>query len=113
MNIADRMRLARLLGMLGSDADGEVLNAGRFADRQVRSAGLTWYDVLSLEPPDDDDTGTIKDDIATCFRVNSDVFDEWEQRFLCDIKRKRKFTAKQRALLSKLASRARWQEHTQ
>ena len=53
---ADRDRLARLLGMLGSDFDGEVANAGRLADRLVRNAGLTWPDVLapSLPPPDHD-----------------------------------------------------------
>jgi hypothetical protein len=43
---ADRIRLARLLGMLGSDHDGEVANAGRLADRLVRGAGLTWLDVV-------------------------------------------------------------------
>jgi hypothetical protein len=42
-------RLAKLLGMLGSDRDGEVVNAGRAADRLVRSAGLTWFDVLPVQ----------------------------------------------------------------
>jgi hypothetical protein len=44
-------RLAKLLGMLGSDRDGEVVNAGRAADRLVRSAGLTWFDVIALPAP--------------------------------------------------------------
>jgi len=39
--------LARLLGMLGSSHDGEVANAGRLADRLVRGAGMTWFDVLT------------------------------------------------------------------
>jgi hypothetical protein len=39
-------RLAKLLGMLGSDHDGEVVNAGRAADRLLRASGLTWFDVL-------------------------------------------------------------------
>ena len=49
----DRDRLARLLGLLGSDFDGEVANAGRLADKLVRSAGLTWPDVIApaLPPP--------------------------------------------------------------
>jgi hypothetical protein len=51
-----RDRLTALLGMLGSDHDGEVVNAGRLATRLVRSAGLTWNEVvvrslLSSPPP--------------------------------------------------------------
>jgi hypothetical protein len=33
---ADRERLARLLGMIGSAHDGEALNAARLADRLIR-----------------------------------------------------------------------------
>ena len=44
---ADRDRLTRLLGMLGSDFDGEVLNAARLADRLVREQGITWFDILA------------------------------------------------------------------
>lgn len=39
--------LAKLLGMLGSSYDGEIASAGRMANDMVRSAGLTWYDVIS------------------------------------------------------------------
>ena len=35
-------RLAKLLGMLGSNHDGEVSNAARMADALVREHGLTW-----------------------------------------------------------------------
>lgn len=42
----DRHRLSRLLGMMGSNADGEALNAARAADRLVRQHGLTWPDVI-------------------------------------------------------------------
>ena len=37
--------LARLLGMMGSAHDGEALKAARIADRLVRDAGCTWFDV--------------------------------------------------------------------
>ena len=43
-----RDRLARLLGMVGSDHDGEALNAARLADRLVREHGVTWHDVLAV-----------------------------------------------------------------
>jgi hypothetical protein len=45
----DRTRLAQLLGMLGSDFDGEVINAGRLAVRMVKEAGITWPQVLDGE----------------------------------------------------------------
>jgi hypothetical protein len=49
---ADRERLARLLGMIGSCHDGEALNA-RLADRFIRERGLTWSEVIAptLPPP--------------------------------------------------------------
>jgi hypothetical protein len=61
LNIDTKLRLARLLGMLGSDHDGEALNAARMADRLVREAGVTWFDVTapaicgraSVSQPDD------------------------------------------------------------
>ena len=42
----DRERLAALLGMIGSNADGEALNAARIADRYIRSKKATWSSVL-------------------------------------------------------------------
>jgi hypothetical protein len=47
----DRERLIRLLGMTGSDHDGEVSNAARLADRLVRSKGLRWGDVIPPSLP--------------------------------------------------------------
>jgi hypothetical protein len=55
-----RTTLVRSLGMLGSQFDGEVLNAARLADGMVRGAGGAWTDVIGLPPdpqthPDDCD----------------------------------------------------------
>jgi hypothetical protein len=33
--------------MVGSNSDGEALNAARIADRLVRENGLTWHDVIA------------------------------------------------------------------
>jgi hypothetical protein len=43
----DAFRLAKLLGLLGSSHDGEVMNAAKMADRLVRAGGLTWEDVIA------------------------------------------------------------------
>lgn len=50
-------RLAAVLGMLGSDHDGEVLAAARHAERLRRQANVAWADILrgpvpaSPQPP--------------------------------------------------------------
>lgn len=46
----DRVKLARILGMMGSSFDHEALAAARLADREVRRSGATWDDVLLAEP---------------------------------------------------------------
>lgn len=43
-------RLIRILGMLGSSADGEVLNAARLAQRWVAEKGTDWRTLLTPEP---------------------------------------------------------------
>jgi hypothetical protein len=42
----DAQRLAKLLGMLGSDHVGERASAAAKADALVRSRGLRWTDVI-------------------------------------------------------------------
>jgi len=42
----DRERLAAVLGMMGSDHDGEALTAARTACRLLKAAGLTWPQVI-------------------------------------------------------------------
>ncbi len=44
----DRERLAKIIGMLSSTADGERSAALAAADRALVDAGLTWIDVAAL-----------------------------------------------------------------
>jgi hypothetical protein len=53
----DRDRLRKLLALLGSDQDGEVLNAARHIDALVKAAGTDWQALipdLPAEKPSDD-----------------------------------------------------------
>ena len=43
-------KIANLLGMLGSDHDGEVLNAARHAERLRKESDLTWPQLLKVDP---------------------------------------------------------------
>jgi hypothetical protein len=110
---ADRDRLTRLLGMLGSDFDGEVANAGRLADRLVRAAGLTWDDIVgpALPPPDhepaaDPVRGDWRAMAAACTRY-SHLIDKWEWQFLSGLQRFPRLSTKQRAILIRIVSRLR------
>lgn len=47
MTDAQRIRLARLLGMLGSDYEGERENAARLIETFRKRHGLTWAEMLS------------------------------------------------------------------
>ena len=41
-------RLCKLLGLLGSHHDGEVLAAARTAHEFIRQAGLIWPDIIKV-----------------------------------------------------------------
>jgi hypothetical protein len=105
--------LAKLLGMLGSDHLGEVANAGRLADKLVRSAGLTWADIVApvlLPPPDaDGDTDPIHDwrrTAAACSRYPH-LLNSWEAEFVAGLPRFPRLSRRQHAILVKIVTRLR------
>ena len=100
---ADRNRLTRLLGMLGSDFDGEVANAGRLADRLVRERDLTWSEIL-CPPAVEWQHNTWRDIVQACLRHPDDL-SSWELSFLRCLSRFPRLTLKQRACLDRIADR--------
>src|SRR4051812_2433984 len=95
----DRGRLVKLLGMLGSDHDGEIAAAGRAADRLVRQAGVRWRDVIVPALPPLNTGGTIADQIDFVLGF-PDALNEWERRFILSLARQRRAPSeKQRAIL--------------
>ena len=103
--VADR--LAKLLGMLGSDHDGEVLNAARMADRVLRETGLTWADViarpqvLAWREPE-----TLSEAIATALQ-HPDFLTDWETVFLKSLRRRRRISLKQERLVEDIVAKVR------
>jgi hypothetical protein len=57
-------RLRKLVLLLSSDRDGEVVGAARAIDRALRSAGCDWHDLIKLL----DRTPTNTDGVADQFR---------------------------------------------
>lgn len=114
---ADRTRLARLLGMLGSEFDGEVTNAARLANKLVRSAGLTWPDVIapSLPPSEHGHRGDTAADplrgdwcamAAACSRYPH-LVNRWEAEFLNGLHRFSRLSSKQHKTLVGIVTRLR------
>jgi hypothetical protein len=103
-----RTRLVRLLGMLGSDFNGERANAGRLADTLVRSLGLRWDDVIAVAGASEQQRAVSprtrqgrarghRDAAAACL-ASGCIWTEWKRGFLTSIQRRWKLTEKQKVL---------------
>ena len=103
-DIADK--LAKVLGLLGSDHDGEVANAGRRAHALLRSAGVTWHEVLNpvrpLPLPSPERhwrrPATICQSVKVCLSW-PEALNDWERGYLHSISGKKSLTEKQRLKL--------------
>ena len=105
-------KLVKILGMLGSDYDGEIAAAGRRANAMVKRAGLTWDEVISSSAPIPQQPrrpprrwrtpGTPSDTAALCMQW-SEVLTDWETDFCRSIVGRRQISAKQTVVLDRLA----------
>src|SRR5437762_1794476 len=107
----DHERLARVLGMLGSAHDGEVLAAARQAERLRVDAGLTWPEIVAraLPPPERPSPRnyTVAEAVALVLD-RWDLLTDWEIGFAEGIQRQRNpLSAKQRDLLDRLVEKCR------
>jgi len=50
LNRADRERILKLLNMLGSEHDGEILNAAKAVTALLRARNTSWTAVVRLDP---------------------------------------------------------------
>jgi len=105
-------KLAKLLGLLGSAYDGEVLVAARKADALVRAHGLTWGDVITPTPalvqwrePRDGDT---LDTVRVCLALDDAPLTAWDIRFLVSISRREQpLSEKQQRQLDRIVDACR------
>jgi hypothetical protein len=109
MTALDRDQLGRVLGLLGSDHDGEVAAAGRQAERLRRQAGLTWSEILSppaaprqLSAPSQPPSAA--EALNLCID-HCDLLTPWERRFVASISRRpiHGLSQKQLSVLDRLA----------
>ena len=98
-------KLAAVLGMLGSDHDGEIVAAARQAERLRRTAGLTWADIIMpafQAPTRRREIETVAEAIAYALDF-AEVLTRWEQSFVSTLgKQRTPVSPKQIAILEKV-----------
>jgi hypothetical protein len=105
-------KLAKILGMLGSDYDGEIAAAGRRANAMVKRAGLTWDEVITSSAPIPQQPhrsprrwrkpGTPSDTAALCMQWRDEMLTDWEADFCRSIIGRRRLSAKQADVLERI-----------
>ena len=116
LSSSDKARLGRVLGMTGSDHDGEVCAAARAANRFVREHGTTWPEVLGAGPqPEEvrpgprwrgDDEVAWRRQATACLK-HPQFIDKWENTFLTGLPRFPRLSKKQRFNLDNIVTRLR------
>lgn len=119
---AERIRLVNILGMLGSDHDGERAAAGLKATQMVRGKGMTWDDLIaSLDKLAEPTTRSTEEAgfrpdadwpsrVTACLKYRA-LLNDWERQFLADLQRFRRLSYKQKAALEMIVAKvraARW-----
>jgi hypothetical protein len=106
----NRERLVKLLGMLGSEHDGEVITAACCADALVRRAGLTWRDVVAANDaqPRLDVIGFGVANEIRLRLLHRHGLSEWERTFLAGIRNQSApLSARQRNRLNSIVDKLR------
>ena len=106
----DRDRLAKLLGMMGSAHDGQVVAAARQVERLRVDAGLTWPEILVPRlppPPRRQNVRTVAE--AVDFVLEHEVvLTDWERGFVRDLRRlKYPLSPRQLEVLERLFDKTR------
>jgi hypothetical protein len=118
LSTAERDRLIAILGMLGSDFDGERASAALMASRLLKNAGLVWADVVVVPQigsrqerqrhgPSDPFPGRSWYDIAARCGEYPQYLDAWELEFIEGLRRFPRLSPKQFAKLSTIVARLR------
>ena len=101
-----RAKLAKLLGLLGSDQAGERDAAVLAATRLLERSGLRWPEILSLpQPPKREPLfATWR---TTCAELSQRPGDlrPWERKFVADLPAFPRISTKQRYVLKEIADR--------
>jgi hypothetical protein len=104
----DRDKLVKVLGMLGSDHEGERAAAALKADRHLRGLGLQWDDIIA-RPGEAPEAPLTWQSMASAILASGRAT-RWEQNFCETLLRSWRgphVTAKQRAALESIYASCR------
>ena len=88
LSSGDRSMLAKVLGMLGSSHDGEVVNAARKAHEMLKAKGVTWPAVLGLDDMQQDQPAPEPYHLTLARELlgkGKGIITRWEYNFLIGI----------------------------
>ena len=108
-------KLAKVLGMLGSDHDGEVAAAGRRAHQLLTGAGLTWPEVIAPAAPAPQDPyrpprrrwrrPTCPSDSAALCLQWPEVLTDWETDFCKSLVGRHRTSPRQSEVLARIVGK--------
>ena len=106
LGAADRERLAKMLGMLGSSHAGERDAGGLAAARLLRQRKATWGDVLMPGVPvkREPHFGIWRQTCAELAQRPGDLR-PWERGFVADLPKFQRISTKRRYVLNEIAKR--------
>jgi hypothetical protein len=99
-----RVKLAKVLPLLGSDKPGEVVAAASAAHRILVKSGLSWDEVLRQPERREPLIGTWRTTCAELQKRHGDLR-VWERRFVADLPSFPRISSKQRYILAEIADR--------
>jgi hypothetical protein len=106
-------KLVKILGMLGSDHDGECIAAARQATRLIKSYNATWERVLAPPqlaptlPPRPQNYAVAHVAAARHALQYAGHLTAWEAAFLHSITERRRLSPKQEATLTEILAKLR------
>jgi hypothetical protein len=103
---ASRTKLAKLLGMLGSDHAGERDAAALAVRRLIKQSGVTWSQILTSQPVGKKlaELGTWRATCRECL-ARPGSLRPWEVGFLTALPGFRRLSTKQRYVLKQITDR--------
>ena len=102
---ADRLRLCKLLGMLGSDHAGERDAAGLAAHQLIKKRGMTWRDALVREAPKREPLYSTWRTACADLMKRPGGLRPWERKFVADLPAFPRISTKQRYVLFEIVGR--------
>ena len=103
---AERDRLSKLLGLIGSDMTGERDAAIQAATRLLDRHGLRWCELVTLpSPPKREPLHSTWRTTCTELAKHSGELRSWEWQFVVDLPRFPRISTKQQYVLNEIAVR--------